>query len=81
MLGHILRSDDNTPAQLAFHFSVNADSSMKGRVGRHQTNLFRTIRNDLNARNIPLHGIDDLYFLKSLASDRLLWKSMTNVSG
>ena len=80
MLGHILRSDDNTPAQLALHFTVNMDNEMVGRIGRHQTNLYRVIKNDLLARNIELHNIDDLYFLKSLAFDRRLWKSMTKIS-
>jgi hypothetical protein len=39
MLGQILRGDENTPAQLALHFAVNADATMKGRVGRHQNNF------------------------------------------
>jgi len=68
MLGHILRSDDNTPAQLALHFAVNADATMKGRVGRHQNNLFRMLKSDLVARKIKLKSIDDLYSLKNYRS-------------
>jgi hypothetical protein len=80
MLGHILRSDDNTPAQLALHFAVNADATMKGRVGRHQNNLFRMLKSDLVARKIKLKSISDLYYLKNLASDRSGWKSMQHIS-
>ena len=80
MLGHILRSDDNTPAQLALHFAVNADATMKGRVGRHQNNLFRMLKSDLVARKIKLKSIDDLYSLKNLASDRSGWKRMQLIS-
>ena len=43
MLGHILRSDCNSPAQLALSFAVDSLSKMKGRVGRHQNNIFKTI--------------------------------------
>ena len=36
MLGHVLRSDNNSPAQLlALHFAVESQSTKKGRVGRH----------------------------------------------
>ena len=80
MLGHILRSEDNTPAQLALHFAVNADSSMKGRVGRHQNNLFRLLKSDLNSRNISLKCIEDLYELKNFASDRRNWRSLQQMS-
>ena len=47
MLGHVLRSDNNSPAQLALHFAVESQSTKKGRVGRHQSNLLRTIQFDL----------------------------------
>ena len=39
MLGHILRSDNNSPAQLALYFAVDCNVNMKGRIGRHQTTL------------------------------------------
>jgi hypothetical protein len=47
MLGHILRSNKNTPAQLALHFAVNADTTMKGCVGHHQKNLFRILKEEI----------------------------------
>ena len=80
MLGHILRSDENTPAQLALHFAVNADATMKGRVGRHQNNLFKLLKNDLKLRNISLNNMNDLEILKFLAYDRSKWRSLQQLS-
>ena len=80
MLGHVLRSEENTPAQLALHFAVSADATMKGRVGRHQNNLFRILKNDLNRRNILLYCVDDLENLKFLASNRNKWRSLQHIS-
>ena len=34
MLGHILRSDENTAAQLALTFAVETDKRLIGRIGR-----------------------------------------------
>ena len=48
MLGHVLRSDCMSPAQRALHFAVESFRSMKGRVGRHQINLYKTVLSDLN---------------------------------
>ena len=76
MLGHVLRSDNNSPAQLALHFAVESQSTKKGRVGRHQSNLLRTIKLDLSSRNIPFVNTDDLYSLRFLASDRAGWKKL-----
>ena len=79
MFGHILRSDENTPAQLTLHFAVNADATMKGRVGRHQNNLFRILKNDLKNRDTLLNCTDDLEDLKVLASDRIKWRSLQQI--
>ena len=79
MFGHILRSDENTPAQLALHFAVNADATMKGRVGRHQNNLYRMLKNDLKNRVFLLNCTDDLEDLKVLASDRIKWRSLQQI--
>ena len=76
MLGHILRRDNNTPAQLALFFAVNSMNNMVGRVGRHQSNLLRTIKNDLNNRNIELVNTDDLTELIYIASDRQKWRDL-----
>ena len=76
MLGHVLRSDCSSPAQRALQFAVEAYNCMKGRVGRHQSNLFKLIINDLNKRNISLVDIYDLYDLRATASDRVLWRKL-----
>ena len=80
MLGNILRSDENTPAQLALHFAVNADTTMKGRVGRHQNNLFRILKEDLKRRYISFNSADNLESLKVLASDRKKWRCLQQFS-
>ena len=76
MLGHVLRSDCSSPAQRALQFAVDAFNCMKGRVGRHQNNLFKFIVNDLNKRNLPLRDINDLYELRATASNRVLWRRL-----
>ena len=76
MLGHILRSSNNSPAQLALLFAVDSRSNMKGRVGRHQTNLFNIICKDLSDRNIYIVNTDNLTDLRLLASDRARWKEL-----
>ena len=58
MLGHILRSDCNSPAQEALYFAVNSFLTFKGRLGRHQINLYKTILGDLKMRNINLNDYD-----------------------
>ena len=78
MFGHILRSDYNSPAQLALAFAVNSNGmvNMKGRIGRHQSNIFKTILSDLNKRNISLKCTDDLIELRHIASNRILWRKL-----
>ena len=46
---------------------------MKGRVGRHQSNLLKFIINDSNKRNLQLRDINDLYELRATASNKVLW--------
>ena len=76
MFGHILRSDCNSPPQLALSFAVDSMSNMRGRIGRHQCNIFKTILDDLNKRNIYLNNSDDLTDLRHLASNRQLWRNL-----
>ena len=72
MLGHILRSPENTPAQLALSYAIDGATLHKSRRGRHQINLYNVL--DLNARNLRLNDIDDLFNLRILAKNRKLWK-------
>ena len=41
MMGHVLRSEDNTPAMLSLKFVLNSSGKCKGRVGRPNTNLYQ----------------------------------------
>ena len=76
LLGHILRSDDNTPASLALRFAISSVEHLRGRVGRPRSNLLNTIQNDLKEHSIELKNIDDLENLKFKAHDRVAWKNM-----
>ena len=49
---------------------------MRGRVGRHQTNLYNVIKRDLTDRNIQLVNTNDLIELRYAASDRSHWRKM-----
>ena len=55
---------------------MDSRSNMKGRVGRHQTNLFNIICKDLSDRNIYIVNTDNLTDLRLLASDRARWKEL-----
>ena len=76
MLGHILRSDEQTPAFPSFKFALN--NKLKGRRGKHQSNLFKTVLSDLEARNFHLLDLDDFMYLRELAFDRAHWRSCTS---
>ena len=77
MLGHVLRSDNSTPAYQSFYFAVFGCCIYKGRLGRHRTNLYDIIvKKDLFKRNIHLKTEDDFSNLVDLAKDRLKWKSL-----
>jgi len=73
LLGHILRSADDSPAALALKFAVT--TNCKGRVGAHRKNLFKIIVNDLTRRGLKLNSLNDLNKLKILADDRVAWRN------
>ena len=50
MFGHILRSQTNAPAMMALKFAVSSSLEMKGRRGRHQTNLLSVLKCDLREK-------------------------------
>ena len=52
MLGHVLRSPVDSPAQCALCFAIDAMKSMPGRVGRHRVNLFQIIKKDLKLHDL-----------------------------
>ena len=90
LFGHILRSPENTPAQVALLFA--AENGIKGRVGRHQLNLYDVLRDDVKHRDsalrkalkktgntedveaITMKNIDDVMRLREVARDRSVWR-------
>ena len=74
MMGHVLRSDDNTPAMLSLKFVLNSGNEFKGRVGRPNTNLFAMLVDDLKYRNLELRDLNDLNEIRDIASCRKCWK-------
>ena len=73
MLGHVLRSPENSPAQAALCFAIDSMNELPGRLGRHRINLFTVIRKDLENRNMSLSSYDDIIILRNIASDRAKW--------
>ena len=55
MFGHILRSPENTPAQIALSYAVEGATAHKSRRGRHQINLFNILKVDLDKRDLKLN--------------------------
>ena len=76
MLGHILRSDELTPAHCALVFAINAASQLKGRKGRHNITLFSTIKADIESRGLTLKNIVDFYNLKDIADNKARWNAI-----
>lgn len=74
MLGHVLRSPENTPANTALSFAVNRLEYCKPRRGRHQMNLFDIIKSDLHDRGLVIDSHNDLLELRIFAKDRKRWK-------
>ena len=54
MLGHVLRSPENSPAPSALCFAVDDMNSMPGRVGWHRVNLSQLIEKNLQQHDIKL---------------------------
>ena len=88
MLGHILRSPVNSPAALALSFAVEGSSELKGRRGRHQTNLLTTIRKDISRihlsdnqhiqQKVALKNSNDITILRLTATNRTEWSKLFN---
>ena len=76
MLGHVLRSDVDTPALRSLKFAIYMSENYVGRQSYHQINLFNVIKNDLLIRNLYLRNHNDLAYLRNLAFDKSFWRSM-----
>ena len=83
MLGHILRSPENSLAALSLLFAVIGSKVHKGRKGAHKTNLLKIIREDLKTtaindgtgyHTLSLNNQNDIDKLRSIAQDRKKWK-------
>ena len=76
MFGHVLRIGNCTPAFQAFRFAVLGCGYLKGRRGRHRTNLFNFIINDLKDRSIYLKGENEFNNLVDIERDRTIWRQL-----
>ena len=80
MLGHVLRLPENSPAAVALVYAIDGCSA-KSRRGRHQINLFNTIKSDLSLRDYSLNNLEDLYEQKDDATacvDLHLFSTISN---
>ena len=44
--------------------------------GRHQINLFNSIKSDLDIRGFTLNCLEDLFLVRDVASDKKRWNSL-----
>ena len=68
-MGNVLRLPENSPAASALVYALDGCHAISRR-GRHQINLFNTIKFDLNLKGYSLNCIGDLYLLRDVAMDR-----------
>ena len=76
MLGHMLRMNQDAPAQNALLYAVEGAQKYKGRRGRHMTNLLDTLKADIKERGMHLRNTRDLELLRQTAADRSKWEKM-----
>ena len=76
MLGHILRSLENSLAQAALYFAVGCLKDLPGRVGRHRINLLQVLKKDVEQRDLNLNDYPDILELRQIASNRNTWRNM-----
>jgi len=90
MLGHILRSPDNTPAALSLAFAIQGCDAQK-RSGSHKVNLLKVLREDMKSMPIDrtseyaalrkrptLRTLKDIDNLRTLAHNKSLWRDIPN---
>ena len=76
MFGHILRSQENTPAQIALSFAIESNYLFKGRLGRPRMNLFTVLKNDLKSRNLSIGNFQELNEIKDIAKCNKCWDNL-----
>ena len=76
MFGHILRSDDNTPANVSLVFAVTMNEKLKGRVGSPGKSLLKLLMDDLEDRNLVMNTLEELNEIKDIARCRQCWRNL-----
>ena len=76
MFGHILRSMDNTPAQMDLSFAIESENLYKGRFGRPRMNLLSVLKRDLSSRNLHIDNLCELNDIKDLAACNRCWENL-----
>jgi hypothetical protein len=76
MFGHILRSFENTPAQVALTFATESDKLLTGKLRRPIMNLLSVLRSDLIRRNVHIDNLHELTAIKDLAACNRCWKNL-----
>ena len=90
VLGHILRSPDNTHAALSLVHAIKG-SVAKKRSGSHKANLLKVLRDDMKSMPIDrtseyaalrqrptLKKLKDIEDLRLLAHNKSLWRDIPN---
>ena len=78
MLGHVLRSDENTAAHQALAYAVETLDCV-GRRGAPQANLFTILKEDLKFRDLSFNNFEEFNSLRDIAHDRKRWQSLFRV--
>ena len=76
MLGHVLRSDENTAAHQALSFAIEADMYFPGRLDRPRCNSFNLLKSDLFDRNLFINDLNELNEVRDIARCRKCWKNL-----
>ena len=73
MLGHVLRSDENTAAHQALAYAVET-LDCAGRRGAPQANLFTVLTQDLEYRQLNFRTFEEFNELRDIARCRTCWR-------
>ena len=78
--GKILRMPEDSPPQQALIFAIIGSKKLKSRRGRHQTNLYETLKKEVeNNLNIKLDTENQLSIIKEKAKDVKIWNELYDV--
>ena len=72
MLGHVLRSDENTAAH---HYCAVETLDCAGRRGAPQANLFTVLKQDLEYRHLYFRTFEEFNELRDIARCRTCWRN------